>query len=313
MSNLPVSPQTATAATDEPKKLDDVLLAMDVVDTLRHRTRIAAQELNAEEREAELVARLKEIYHAQGIEVPDRILKDGVKALDEQRFVYQPPKDSFQVKMARAYVNRQRWFPQTVLGVGAVAAAVAGWQVFWAMPRAAEWNAMPAEIARMSDEAQALSDDPGVDARIAAIERAGSQAVEDRVRAEAKQQLAALESIKTQLAQEYDVRIRLDDEGSVGFYRATEDNPLGRSYYLVVEAVTPGGGTASVPIVSAETGQTENVTRWAQRVDKTVFDRVAAERENTGLIENDLLGRKPRGQLEPQWDVATPGGAITQW
>src|SRR5215813_6653391 len=97
--------------TDEPRKLDDVLLAMDVVDTLRHRESMVDQELNAEAREQQLVARLKEIYGAQGINVPEKILKDGVKALDEQRFAYKPPADSFSVRLAKIYINRGRWAP----------------------------------------------------------------------------------------------------------------------------------------------------------------------------------------------------------
>ncbi|OYW82927.1 MAG: hypothetical protein B7Z22_13340, partial [Hyphomonas sp. 32-62-5] len=102
-------PMTAAAVPDEPRKLDDVMLAMDVVDTLRHRTRIVDMELNEEAREEQLIARLKEIYGAQGIEVPDRILKDGVKALAEQRFVYKPPADTFSVKLAKMYVSRKKW------------------------------------------------------------------------------------------------------------------------------------------------------------------------------------------------------------
>ena len=65
-----------TSAGDQ--KLDDVLLAMDVVDTLRHREQLVARELDEEGREEELLQRLKDIYEAQGIEVPERILKDGV-------------------------------------------------------------------------------------------------------------------------------------------------------------------------------------------------------------------------------------------
>ena len=69
----------------EEKTLDEVLLAMDVVDTLRHRAQLVDRELDSEERRADLLERLREIYTAQGIEVPDHILLDGVKALEERR------------------------------------------------------------------------------------------------------------------------------------------------------------------------------------------------------------------------------------
>ena len=72
--------ETAVAA-GTPQTLDDIMIAMDVVDTLRHREDLVRRELDEEQREAELIARLRKIYHDQGIEVPDRVLADGVKAL----------------------------------------------------------------------------------------------------------------------------------------------------------------------------------------------------------------------------------------
>ena len=89
-------------------RLDDVMLAMDVVDTLRHREDLAARELDEDRREAALIERLRQIYRGQGIEVPDRVLADGVAALKESRFVYTPPKPSFAVSLAHLWVSRVR-------------------------------------------------------------------------------------------------------------------------------------------------------------------------------------------------------------
>src|SRR5690349_12639046 len=154
MSDTPVPSKSAgelvpAAATEEPRKLDDVLLAMDVVDTLRHRDSMVDQELNAEAREGQLVARLKEIYGAQGIDVPERILKDGVKALDEQRFVYKPPLPSLGVSLAKVYITRKRWGP--VMGVIVIAGVFAsgiGW--FTVQGGESELRNLPAEITRVS-------------------------------------------------------------------------------------------------------------------------------------------------------------------
>ena len=71
------------------RPLDDVMIAMDVVDTLRHDRRILERELNDERRRAELIERLRNLYKGQGIEVPDSILEEGVRALEERRFVYE--------------------------------------------------------------------------------------------------------------------------------------------------------------------------------------------------------------------------------
>ena len=55
--------------------LDNVMIAMDVVDTLRHDQLIVERELNEDVRKAKLIERLREIYRGQGIDVPDRFSK----------------------------------------------------------------------------------------------------------------------------------------------------------------------------------------------------------------------------------------------
>ncbi|MEP7209673.1 MAG: DUF6384 family protein [Alphaproteobacteria bacterium] len=298
---------------DEPKKLDDVLLAMDVVDTLRHRERVVDTELDAEARETQLIARLKDIYTAQGIEVPDRILKDGVKALEEKRFVYKPATDGMGVKLARLYVNRSHWLPQSLSVAGGLAALAVGWYVFWAMPQANEWKKLPAEIAQLSAKGQALAIDAAVDQRIIGMQHAGEAFVDAKDRAGAKAQINALKDIDAQLATEYDVRIIYRGDETTGVWRRPPNNPIGRNYYLVVEAVAPGGKVLTLPVVDEETQKTEHVSKWAQRVTEDVWNKAAEEKAQSHIIVNDILGHKARGELNPKYDVATPGGAITKW
>ena len=57
--------------------LDDIMLAMDVVDTLRRRERLVSRELDELGREEDLKARLKRIYAQQGIDVPDHVIEQG--------------------------------------------------------------------------------------------------------------------------------------------------------------------------------------------------------------------------------------------
>src|SRR3712207_8628772 len=49
--------------TDKPSRsLDEVMLAMDVVDTLRHQESLVNRELSEEDRDAQLLQRLRDIY-----------------------------------------------------------------------------------------------------------------------------------------------------------------------------------------------------------------------------------------------------------
>ena len=71
----------AETAVKEAPPLNDLMLAMDVVDTLRHGETLVERELSAEDRRKRMIERLREIYRQQGITVPDRVLAEGVAAL----------------------------------------------------------------------------------------------------------------------------------------------------------------------------------------------------------------------------------------
>ena len=101
------------------------MLAMDVVDTLRHRQGLVERELSAGDRRANLIEQLRDIYHSQGIELSDDVLDQGVAALEENRFTYTPPSQGFRVKLARAYVRRSRWLTGVLTIVFLVAVAFA--------------------------------------------------------------------------------------------------------------------------------------------------------------------------------------------
>ena len=96
---------------EKPKKieLNEVMLAMDVVDTLRHQQSLVDRELGVDDHDRALIAKVRKIYADQGLEVSDEVIASGVKALREERFTYTPPKKSFQLTLAHLYVHRGRW------------------------------------------------------------------------------------------------------------------------------------------------------------------------------------------------------------
>lgn len=115
-------------------ELSEVMLAMDVVDTLRHQQSLVQRELQTEDREAELIEKLRKIYADQGLEVTDAVISQGVKALREERFTYQPPPGGLQTMLARLYVNRGRWAKRTALLLLVLAAVWAGYRYLYVMP-----------------------------------------------------------------------------------------------------------------------------------------------------------------------------------
>jgi len=115
-------------------ELSEVMLAMDVVDTLRHQQSLVQRELQTDDREADLIDKLRKIYADQGLEVTDAVISQGVKALREERFTYQPPPAGLQTTLARLYVNRGRWAKGAVLLLLVLAAGWAGYRYLYVMP-----------------------------------------------------------------------------------------------------------------------------------------------------------------------------------
>lgn len=311
---MTTNPQTQT--------LDDVLVAMDVVDTLRHRDLILQKELDQEGREQQLIARLREIYAAQGIEVTDEVLLQGVRALEEQRFHYRPPAPSLSTRLAKIYVSRDRWWKPLAGGLTALIAGVFAYQFGVVQP--AKANAMrveraiteslPQQLTEAHDEVIAVSQSETANQLAATYLVDGQTALQDRNVSQTETAISNLNQLKADLLISYDVRVVYGPgESRSGIFRIPDDAPTARNYYLIVEAVDPAGRLVEVEIESEEDRKTERVSRWAQRVSESAFNSVASDKQDDQIIQNAVIGRKPVGTLSPTYSVATPGGAILEW
>src|SRR5262245_15517773 len=124
----------AGMAPSQPQTLDDVMIAMDVVDTLSHREDLVRRELNEEGRESELIARLRQIYRDQGIDVPDSVLAEGVKALKDSRFVYTPPPPGWKRTVLTLWAKRQRHGKRLGIAAAALIALFGGYYLLVTRP-----------------------------------------------------------------------------------------------------------------------------------------------------------------------------------
>jgi hypothetical protein len=300
---------TEPAAAGAKQPLDEVMLAMDVVDTLRRRERLVKRELDAEGRQEDIKERLRKIYHAQGIEVPDHLLDEGVAALKEDRFVYKPPSGGLGVKLARLYVSRGRWGKWVL---GGIAALIAAWAINYFVFVAPD-VALPEEL--VTAHAQAVEIAQSEDAKETAkrLLSAGQAALREQNTGAAREALRSLQDLHTSLEQEYSLRIVNRPGERSGVWRVPDVNTGARNYYIIVEAIDPTGRVLTIPITNEETGKTERVTEWGLRVDKETFEQVARDKQDNGIIEHDRFGYKNRGYLVPKYEMRTSGAAITQW
>ncbi len=297
----------------EREPLEDLMIAMDVVDTLRHRQGLVERELDSEGRRERLIARLREIYTSQGIEVTDKVLEEGVRALEEDRFSYEPPEPSFTTRLAHVYVHRGSWAKPLLL---AVLIGVAGWLAYFftvTQPRAEQAAALPLRIESAYSEIERSAQNPQVREQAMQLRDAGLSAVDESSLAAAVQSAEELELLQQRLLQTFEVRIVSRPNALSGVWRVPDVNPDARNYYLIVEAVDSSGALVSVSIESEEDQTQRMVTSWGVRVNERTFEAVAADKRDDGIIQDDVVGRKVVGKLEPDYVVATTGATITDW
>lgn len=297
----------------EKAPLDEVMLAMDVVDTLRHRERVVERALSADEQDKQLIARLKEIYAGQGIEVSAAILERGVKDLRENRFVYTPPAPSFGRTLARVYVSRGRWGKPLGIVVALVAVVLLGYQLFVRGPELAAIAALPAELEQTYSAVVAAAEEPEVQAQAGTMHTDGELALERADYGGARAAIADLDGLRDTLLEQYELRVQSRPGELSGVWRIPDANPSAQNYYLIVEAVDADGKRLTLPIENEEDGKTYRVSRWGQRVDAATFRAVAADKQDDGIIQNDVVAEKVRGKLEPDYRPGVLAGTITEW
>jgi hypothetical protein len=308
------------ATPPAPQKLDDLMLAMDVVDTLRHQETVALRELDDDARKAALVERLKKLYADQGITVADAIIEEGVRSLEESRFTYTPAPPSTARTLALMWVDRGRW-AKIIGGTGLVlAVAIGGYSYFvvGGARRAAE--AQRIEItetlpASLKSAVQAARDEAKVaaaTARVDEIGRRGEAAVARKDATAIRAAIGEATGLTATLREAYQIRIVSRPGVRSGVWRV----PAGRqsrNYYLIVEAIGADGKATPREILNEENQVKKTVTIWGQRVPQATFDRVASDKQDDGIIQNDRLGEKRRGEVDVRWSLPVETGAITEW
>ena len=318
------------------RKLDDVMLAMDVVDTLRHDAILLEQDLSAPEREQQLIDRLRVIYKNQGIEVPDSILREGVQALDDHRFAYVPQKGGF---ISNAYINRGKWGKPLLVGLGMVGLAVGLEYAVVEMPkqRAALHAEQAAADKQIADAAEvkrleraltvtlpktltsartrglAIAKTGALKSRVDELYNDGIAAVNGKDEMRAKQAIVDIKTLSADMNNQYQLRIVSRPGENSGVFRVHDDNANVRNYYLIVEGIGANGKPQMVNIESEEDRVTKRTNIWGVRVPKDVFYRVVADKEDDQIIQNAVIGNKKRGYLTPDYNIKTSGGLIVEW
>ena len=294
-------------------QLEDVMAAMDVVDTLRHEQGIAERELDMQGRRERLLQRLRELYQAQGITVSDRILEEGIDALEQKRFEYTPVQASWRTKLAHKWITRDRWGKLFLLILFFIVVLVGSFYWFEVRPKNKARNEFPSRIE--SYLSQIKNDAKNQTVIENAQEKADSaqRAIANGSYTQADELATQLQSIAQRLQAEYKIRVASRINENSGIWRIPPNNPNTRNFYIIVEAIDFQNKAIRVDILNEEDNKRKTVDIWGLRVSEDVFSRIAADKQDDGIIQNNIVGQKKHGYLEPTFNINTSGATITEW
>ena len=302
----------AEAKADKPP-LDDIMLAMDVVDTLRHRQLLVERELKSEDRDERMKQRLREIYASQGIEVPDHVLEQGVAALKEGRFVYRAPSGGLQTSLAKLYITRGKWGKPFLMCLSLVLIVWFAYVLLISGPAERAAAALPGRLDSQYQSLAAQAIGPRASELAESLAADGRSALQRDDQDELELTLQRMATLQRDIEIEYELRVASHPGQKSGVWRIPDANRDARNYYIIVEAVGRQGELLEVPVVSEEDGKTYRVKQWGLRVEEPEFEQIAADKKDDGIIQDNRFGVKKRGYLTPQYLMPTTGRAITKW
>jgi Family of unknown function (DUF6384) len=138
----------------------------------------------------------------------------------------------------------------------------------------------------------------------------------DRRRLEAAQ--VDLDLLVARLDQEYALTIvgRAGEQSGIDRYFGGKLS----GYYVFVEAVTPDGRVLPQAIKNSETGRTETVKKWGEQVSTAMWERIVADKQADGIVDDAVVARKARGSfgevpvmLDENGKPMRRGRQITPW
>jgi len=334
------------------QSLDEMMLAMDVIDTLRHQEDAVQRAVDQDKRDEELKARLRSIYADQGIPVPEHILQQGIETLRQDQFVYRPTPFGLSRLLALIWVKRieppirNAFIVMTCIVILVVYLAINYDKDRLSQPPATTATPTtsvprvvvtapvpsapsplpenkPAALSPIDRLAQDLSEaaslalsearDDDARARVRQVQEAGVKALSYPDESRAKLALAELKWMHAVLSAEIKLTIVSRPNEYTGLYRIPDDNPDARNYYIVVEPVLSTGQKILFSILSEETGRSRSVTIWAVRVPKATYDKVGKDKTDDGILQNNVMGIKPRGTFQYTMQMDVSDGKITEW
>ncbi len=296
---------------------------MDVAATLRRERRVAEQQLSRDETKQMLRKRLLEAARVSGDPVTEAEIDAAISAYFENLHEFNPPEPGLETFAAGVYVRRG---PIAKWAVGIASAAVLWWALATSgvLPGGARNDRIAADllsqIERSAAAVQEIAIVPDVQARIDSYVKS-AQAFREAGRPEdMKSVLASIAGLEALLKQEFTLGVVQKPLSVVerDFEDASGKRVSGQ--YVIVQALDPSGRPIPMEVRDAESGELKTVTTWGEQIPLEVFERLAADKQADGVLDEAAFAAKQRGKTDVEVQLSGPDGApivrgrqITTW
>jgi hypothetical protein len=312
-------------AAPEKLSLPELLRIMDVATTLRKEQEVVEEQLNFDQIKARLRERLLEAAKVAGEAVTPEQIDAAIDDYYDKLHSFEEPRWSFSVLLAHLYVRRVtilKW----LIGIAAVVALTWSLLISGILPGEArtrnELERLTEQINTRAAAVRVLSADEVVQGDVAKLLATVETYRANQETAKLDEVLKKLTVLQGQLEAEYQIVVVSNpgQQSGIDRYYTDDQGERASGYYLIVEARTADGKPMPVPVINRETGKMEQRSQWAEMVPQEVYNRVAADKQADGVLDETVFATKQRGQLEPQVSMSDEAGQplvrrgqITSW
>ena len=327
--------------------MHDMLRIMDVASALRRERETAEAQLDLATAKQRLRERLLATAEAGGEKVTPAEVDAAIEYYFAQQHRYADPPRGWKSFWAHLWVMRLGCLSLLVMAAALVLGILALTGAFSSAPKPLPRQAPPpveapkvpgpvaptpvpttpptdalaqawAKFERSVAAAEALAGDDDARQRVRRERERGTAAHQaaDRRRLETAQ--VDLDLLLARLEQEYALTIVSRAGARSGIDRYFDGKLSG--YYVFVEAVTPDGRVLPQSIKNSETGRTETVKQWGEQVSTVLWQRIVADKQADGVVDDAIVARKVRGafaevvvMLDENGKPMRRGRQITQW
>ena len=312
----------------------EMMRVMDVATTLRQEQELVKREFDVDQTKQMLREKLKRTADMTGESLTSEQIEAAVNWYYDNLHEYQEPEKSLQWYLAHMYIRRTAIL--TVLGTAAMI-FLGIWGLWFApfaplseanqLARKQEVRTERLEDVQMRfgkdlESVSVISESEALNEQLAKLKSESETHFANKDLDKLSETEKRLQEIMQRANEEFALAVVAGEKNRSAFERNFEDASGKRlsGYYLVVQAKGDDGKILTRTILNVEDDKSYSVKRWAERVPKSVYDRLKKDKQEDGVLNETAFGKKERGKLKVEIIMTdqnnlpiTRSAQITNW